>query len=143
MIQFDTVVQTNASSAEETASAAEELQSQVTGLNDIVDTLYLIVSGKNYDDRSDSEILSDRTLKERRIAAAVSERRVPSGHEQPKGKSADQKKPPETAQRKNTSQGKDPSQGKDAGQKAAGTDASETKNGHTISFENDEDFKPV
>jgi methyl-accepting chemotaxis protein len=48
LIQFDTVVQSNASSAEETASAAEELQSQVSSLNAIVDSLYRIVSGKTY-----------------------------------------------------------------------------------------------
>jgi methyl-accepting chemotaxis protein len=46
LIQFDNVVQANASTAEETASAAEELQTQVGVLNEVVKELILIVSGK-------------------------------------------------------------------------------------------------
>ena len=46
LIQFDNVVQSNASSSEETASAAEELQAQVGVLNDVVTELLMIVTGK-------------------------------------------------------------------------------------------------
>ena len=46
IIQFDDVVQANASSAEETASSAEELLAQVESLNDIVERLYILITGK-------------------------------------------------------------------------------------------------
>jgi methyl-accepting chemotaxis protein len=46
IVQFDTVVQNNASSAEETASSAEEMQGQVESLNGVVTGLQFIVSGK-------------------------------------------------------------------------------------------------
>jgi methyl-accepting chemotaxis protein len=48
IIQFDTVVQQNAATSEETASAAEEMQSQVGNLNEIVNELYVIVTGEEY-----------------------------------------------------------------------------------------------
>jgi methyl-accepting chemotaxis protein len=46
IVQFDEVVQANASSAEETASSAEELLAQVETLNSIVNNLVLLVTGK-------------------------------------------------------------------------------------------------
>ncbi len=46
MIQFDTVVQANASGAEETASAAEEMNGQVVAIEEIVSSLYSVVTGK-------------------------------------------------------------------------------------------------
>lgn len=46
IIQFDTVVQSNAANAEETATAAEELRSQVTSLNELADNLFYLVTGK-------------------------------------------------------------------------------------------------
>lgn len=45
IVQLDSVVQTNAGSAEEAASAAEELSSQAELLNDIVGDLVIIVNG--------------------------------------------------------------------------------------------------
>jgi methyl-accepting chemotaxis protein len=48
IVQFDSVVQTNASSAEETASSAEEMQSQVETLNTVVNSLHLIITGKEF-----------------------------------------------------------------------------------------------
>ena len=47
IIQFDDIVQANASSAEETASSAEELLAQVEALDDIVEKLYILVTGKH------------------------------------------------------------------------------------------------
>jgi methyl-accepting chemotaxis protein len=49
IIQFDTVVQTNASSAEETASAAEEMQTQVENLKQIVNELFSLITGREYE----------------------------------------------------------------------------------------------
>ncbi|HPX27519.1 MAG TPA: methyl-accepting chemotaxis protein [Treponemataceae bacterium] len=46
MIQFDTIVQANASGAEETASAAEEMNGQVITIEQIVSNLYTVVTGK-------------------------------------------------------------------------------------------------
>ncbi len=46
MIQFDTIVQANASGAEETASAAEEMNGQVVTIEQIVSNLYTVVTGK-------------------------------------------------------------------------------------------------
>jgi len=46
IIQFDAVVQSNASSSEETASAAEELQSQVDTTNRVVQDLAVTITGK-------------------------------------------------------------------------------------------------
>jgi methyl-accepting chemotaxis protein len=46
IIQFDTVVQSNASSSEETASAAEELQGQVDTTNTVVQDLSLTITGR-------------------------------------------------------------------------------------------------
>ena len=132
MIQFDTVVQTNASSAEETASAAEELLSQVTGLNDIVDTLYLIVSGKVYADGKEAVQHVQQTSKERK-SAVESPGKIPSGQQSSAG----------TAPRKNTVAATVPQTAEDFSRKPSDQDASDSKNGHMISFENDEDFKPV
>jgi methyl-accepting chemotaxis protein len=52
IVQFDTVVQNNASTAEETASAAEEMQSQVASVNDIVNELFRLVTGRDYQRRA-------------------------------------------------------------------------------------------
>ena len=48
IVQFDSVVQNNASSSEQTASAAEELQAQVHTLEAVVRQLHLLVSGKQF-----------------------------------------------------------------------------------------------
>lgn len=53
--QFDSVVQENAASSEETASIAEELQSQVQSFNDIVDKLYVMVTGKDYGENKNNQ----------------------------------------------------------------------------------------
>jgi methyl-accepting chemotaxis protein len=139
MIQFDTVVQTNASSAEETASAAEELQSQVTGLNDIVDTLYLIVSGKTYIGRVETTGHVHQISNEHKAALP---RASASSHEPAKNPSRDQSSS-ESGTRKNTPAAQNPPSAKDSAQKSSAQDTSDSKNGHTISFENDEEFKPV
>ncbi len=52
IVQFDTVVQANASSSEETASAAEEMQGQTGSLNEIVNELYMIITGSSFDNSS-------------------------------------------------------------------------------------------
>ena len=49
IVQFDEVVQANASAAEETASSAEELLAQVENLNDVVQKLVFLVTGKETD----------------------------------------------------------------------------------------------
>jgi methyl-accepting chemotaxis protein len=46
IVQFDTVVQTNASTSEEAASAADELSGQAGNLLDIVDSLTKLVQGR-------------------------------------------------------------------------------------------------
>ncbi|HBD93617.1 MAG: hypothetical protein A2015_14825 [Spirochaetes bacterium GWF1_31_7] len=46
IIQFDSVIQKNAAISEETAGAAEELESQVEALNDMVKKLFLVITGK-------------------------------------------------------------------------------------------------
>jgi len=46
IIQFDIVVQSNVAASEETASAAEELKAQVGSLDDIVNSLLIIVTGE-------------------------------------------------------------------------------------------------
>ena len=119
MVQFDTVVQTNASSAEETAGAAEELQGQVGSLNEIVNSLYLIVSGKTYTDKTEGNG-PHVPLKNHRETFTVSPKI------QSEGKTA----------KKDTAvfAGTKPKQKDDTGRK---------ENSHTISFEDDDDFKPV
>ncbi|MBN1523436.1 MAG: MCP four helix bundle domain-containing protein [Spirochaetales bacterium] len=46
IVQFDEIVQANASSAEETASSAEELQAQVETMNNMVTELERLVNGR-------------------------------------------------------------------------------------------------
>jgi len=48
VIQLDTVVQQNAAASEETASSAEELQSQVVTLNEGIETLSVLVLGGSH-----------------------------------------------------------------------------------------------
>mgnify|MGYP000987940921 CR=1 FL=1 len=130
MIQFDTVVQTNASSAEETAGAAEELQGQVTSLNDIVDNLYLIVSGKSYSGGAEES--------DARAAAKFREGKAhPAAHDAAAHQGAETKKDTETGAKSavKTVTGVKPEQ-------KNGT-AGRKEIGHAISFEDDEDFKPV
>lgn len=137
MIQFDTVVQTNASSAEETASAAEELQSQVTGLNDIVDTLYLIVSGNSYTEKEDTGDHDHQVQKERKVLPGK------SVHESA-GTGVKDKNASAAVPGKKTAAPQPVPPAKETARKPSGVpDSSDSKNGHTISFENDEDFKPV
>ncbi|MCK9168945.1 MAG: methyl-accepting chemotaxis protein [Treponema sp.] len=130
LIQFDTVVQTNASSAEETAGAAEELQGQVGSLNEIVDSLYLIVSGKTY---------SGGTGESGSRPAAEKHEKAASG---PAARQAEMKAAPAhgTALKAQPSVKKGCAPGETAEQKS-GPVKKETK--HVISFEDDEDFKPV
>jgi methyl-accepting chemotaxis protein len=137
MIQFDTVVQTNASSAEETASAAEELQGQVTSLNDIVDTLYLIVSGKEYSGRGGTETAASphaahtAAPASRRPAAAAAAHAPAkvSGHEGAGKAGASGTSVKGTEGKPDV--------------KPEQKDGSGQRNGHAISFEDDEDFRPV
>ncbi|MCK9170884.1 MAG: methyl-accepting chemotaxis protein [Treponema sp.] len=130
MIQFDTVVQTNASSAEETAGAAEELQGQVSSLNEIVDSLYFTVSGKTYIKKNESDTFHASVKKQ---AGTF----------------------PSQERQKSSENGRTLSREKQAPVtkiSAVKTDSSVTgvkkgsgciDAGHTISFEDDEDFKPV
>jgi len=125
MIQFDTVVQTNASSAEETAGAAEELQSQVTSLNQVVDNLFLIVSGKSY--KNTSQISSVQQPKARTVRPAASSGQALVQHSAAAGVRR---------------------QADDGGKQAAPVSSVKKEQSaptgvHTISFENDDDFKPV
>jgi methyl-accepting chemotaxis protein len=145
MIQFDTVVQTNASSAEETASAAEELQGQVTSLNDIVDSLYFIVSGKTYVNKkvtgeNSPVITKSRTLSESvsgNTTAGTSHRMKSTEYKAPEGTAA------EPAAGKNIRQGDSVRSGTVKKENKAGTKAGADNGGHAISFEDDEDFRPV
>ncbi len=70
IIQFDNVVQSNASSAEETASSAEELMSQVEMLNGIVENLFLIVTGGEYE-KSDEKSASGKVKSGKKTAKPV------------------------------------------------------------------------
>ncbi|MFA6858072.1 MAG: methyl-accepting chemotaxis protein, partial [Treponema sp.] len=146
MVQFDTVVQTNASSAEETAGAAEELQGQVSSLNEIVDNLYLIVSGKSYMNKTEGTGMH-APVKNHRETFAVSGSQ-PNGmvHRQ----SNDISRTP-VRQETGTGTSKAQFEGNTAKKDMGGTgtkskqkdDTGRKENIHTISFENDEDFKPV
>jgi methyl-accepting chemotaxis protein len=140
MIQFDTVVQTNASSAEETASAAEELQGQVGSLNDIVDSLYLIVSGKVYD--ASEKNTEHSTLPTAKLhSPSYSAAHAAVVHSSSSAESNGQKVPG-TAEKNAVPAKKDGEPG--SGIKTGGAKTVERKTGgHPISFEDDEDFKPV
>jgi len=138
MIQFDTVVQTNASSAEETASAAEELQSQVTGLNEIVDMLYLIVSGRTFGGRAQETEHVQQSQKDSKPASAsdhhASTREPAKTKVNERGSSTSSAKKTQPAVQNDE---------KDFSRKASTQDGSDSKSGHAISFEDDEDFKPT
>ncbi len=137
MIQFDTVVQTNASSAEETASAAEELQSQVIGLNEIVDMLYLIVSGRTFGGRAQETEHVQQSQKDNKPASA-SEHHTVTTHEPAKTKVNERGSSASSAKKAAPAQNDE----KDSPRKASPQDTADSKNGHAISFEDDEDFKP-
>ncbi|MFA6856682.1 MAG: methyl-accepting chemotaxis protein [Treponema sp.] len=126
LIQLDTVVQTNASGAEETASAAEELQGQVTIVNDIMDDLYEVITGKKYTgSRISSSSPKSHTGPVKSVAAA---------HSLPVKKTVPAAGGPKT-------DGKQAVSG--SVKKTAAAKGSLTKDEHVISFEDDEDFKPV
>ncbi len=114
LIQFDSVVQANASEAEETASSAEELQGQVGNLNEIVNALFSIVTGKEYEGTEVSLQKSYKTSKKQSL-------------------NLNKKLLQKTSIIKNTREKptKDLLEQKEAKQ-----------NNHTISFEDDEEFKP-
>jgi methyl-accepting chemotaxis protein len=130
LIQFDTVVQTNASSAEETAGAAEELQGQVGSLNEIVDSLYLIVSGKTYSGSTGEGVSRPAAEKHEKAAAgpSVSQTGMQTGPAHG------------TARKIQPAVKKDGAAGETAEQKSGPV---KKEPGHAISFEDDEDFKPV
>lgn len=141
LIQFDTVVQTNASSAEETASSAEELQGQVNNLNEIVDNLYTIVSGKAF---SASEKTAHAGAEHKPYVSASAD----AAQSMTSRRSAAITKPSAAAQNKllkesiaktNSSDQKTHSNQKDAEKKEAIPQSAK----HAISFEDDEDLKPV
>lgn len=136
MIQFDTVVQTNASSAEETASAAEELQSQVIGLNEIVDMLYLIVSGRAFGGRAQETEHVQQSRKDSKPSS--SDHHTVSTHEPAKTKVNERGASASSAKKASPAQTDE----KDSPRKASPQDTSDSKSGHAISFEDDEDFKP-
>jgi len=117
IIQFDSVVQTNASSAEETASAAEEMQGQVETLKDVVVELYRLVTGLAYVEEEAAHAAARHDV--RRIAAPAK----PSASAKPQARA------PKQGERKATTE-KAP-----AAPKAGGDDK------HIISFENDEEYK--
>jgi methyl-accepting chemotaxis protein len=127
LIQLDTVVQTNASGAEETASAAEELQGQVTIVTDIMDNLYEVITGKNY--------ANNRINRESSNIHTRAGRNTVTAHAAPV------KKPAVTNTNKEESTAKQSAD--EIGKKPAPEQKSSAKSGHVISFENDEDFKPV
>jgi methyl-accepting chemotaxis protein len=78
MVQFDTVVQANASEAEETASAAEEMNGQVVTIEKVVAQLYEVVTGKLKDsheektENSPRKALPNNVVHARKSAAAKS-----------------------------------------------------------------------
>jgi len=126
LIQLDTVVQTNASGAEETASAAEELQGQVTIVNDIMDDLYEVITGKKY---TGSRISSSSP-----VSHTDSLKSMSSIHAGPAKKTL-------------SSAGSLKTDGKSvvpSSERKTTTPQESLKNDkHVISFEDDEDFKPV
>jgi methyl-accepting chemotaxis protein len=67
--QFDAVVQTNAATAEETAGSAEEMRKQVGALNAVVNSLHLIVTGKEYE-----KTTMQRTTVATRASASIRKR---------------------------------------------------------------------
>ncbi|MBP7554110.1 MAG: MCP four helix bundle domain-containing protein [Spirochaetes bacterium] len=71
LIQFDNVVQSNASSSEETASAAEELQAQVGILNDVVVELLMIVTGKHQEQKNSKGTFSESHIRKTSDSANI------------------------------------------------------------------------
>jgi methyl-accepting chemotaxis protein len=71
IIQFDTVVQSNAANSEETASAAEELQSQVDTTNNVVQELALTITGRAPEINADSQSTNTRTRQPHKTALAL------------------------------------------------------------------------
>jgi methyl-accepting chemotaxis protein len=141
LIQFDTVVQTNASSAEETASSAEELQGQVNNLNEIVDNLYTIVSGKTFS--ASEKAAHAGTEHKSYVSASANTAQSMTAH-----RSAAITKPSAAVQNKlqkesiaktNSIDQKTYSNQKDAEKKETVPQSAK----HAISFEDDEDLKPV
>ncbi len=143
MIQFDTVVQTNASSAEETAGAAEELQGQVTSLNDIVDNLYLIISGKSY--RNKAETVEAHAASVHASSGISHHALLHSGQGTAAGqKGAGEVRRTSSVEKQPVSLKKDAETGAGTGVKPAVKEMkSAPGSSHAISFEDDEDFKPV
>jgi methyl-accepting chemotaxis protein len=130
LIQFDTVVQANASGAEETAGAAEELQGQVGNLNEIVDTLYLIVSGKVYENKTGTPVINTALKKYHTISGK---------HHNVSGTGEQDRKPDSGTMQERTTF---PASGKNVKPIIKSSTEKNTA-GHTISFEDDEEFKPV
>jgi len=142
LIQFDTVVQANASGAEETASAAEELQGQVTNLNEIVETLYTIVSGKEYTggnvshgtvrktESKDSKSRQPSETSVHHIVPLHGTDKPSTGHGTAAGQSV--RSVPEKVQ----------AEAVESQKAAVKKGAADKKNIHSISFEDDEEFKP-
>jgi methyl-accepting chemotaxis protein len=139
LIQLDSVVQTNASSAEETASAAEELQGQVSNLNEIVNTLYAIVTGDEY--VSDQERLSLHDTSMPKSHKKNSERRMPrpSGNQETASSSSKDNQEEDAAHTQNNAR-ETTLVKKDPAKKTAPKESGE-KTEHKISFEDDEEFK--
>jgi methyl-accepting chemotaxis protein len=70
IIQFDEVVQSNAASAEETASSAEELLAQVQSLNQLMLELRAIVKGKKvYDEAVRTQVIGDNKSRQKAVPA--------------------------------------------------------------------------
>ena len=156
MIQFDTVVQTNASSAEETAGAAEELQGQVTSLNEIVDTLYEIVSGREYTEGStvqaERPVHGTAPAGTHRQAASLKEassaRHAPAAaRRQPGADGGSHEKAAGSREKTSLNGGQQGAKREPAADGAGVTQAGDGSvhkgAGHAISFEDDEDFKPA
>ena len=140
LIQLDTVVQTNASSAEETASAAEELQGQVSNLDEIVNTLYTIVTGTEYSSDQDAfSVHSSQILKKMKKVVPVTDRGPRSdGRRETTAKSPLRSK---TDIQEAPVAGKNTSNEKTDQQKTPVKKDSGEKKEHAISFEDDEEFK--
>ena len=125
IIQFDSVVQANASSSEETASAAEEMQGQTGSLDEIVNELYMIITGTSFD-HSMTERNSDRkggysnSIKGTFLNSSSNRQGATNHQSVTRSKSATSYHTAGTPK---------------------GSSISSSGKGHDISFEDDEDFK--
>ena len=139
MLQFDTVVQANASSAEETASAAEELQGQVGNLNEIVNALYTIVTGNEYNANEHAHIAPSHYISGGHAATSAGTHHVTTIQHIPAKASASQSAAMQGSNQANstkkTALTQEPQKTKKQGAEKKATE-------HAISFEDDEDFKP-